>query len=166
MNWRELIAKPAATAALGLSLHRNASNWRMRLEIAPLRLEIAPDKHVDTIAHNGKVPGRLSAGPKASRSLSTCSSAPASRRLSPLEEGSPMITPRRTPALQPHAAAFGTWLVSYALRLLAMIKERALNRAIRVFLHRAQKRIGRLRSGNLSHPARCLHGYGYGRLDG
>ena len=31
----------------------------MHLEIAPLKLEIAPGKHVETIAYNGRVPGPL-----------------------------------------------------------------------------------------------------------
>jgi FtsP/CotA-like multicopper oxidase with cupredoxin domain len=64
MNRREFIAKSAAAAAFnasssvkpGLLAQASAD---VRLEIAPLKLEIAPGKHVETIAYNGQVPGPL-----------------------------------------------------------------------------------------------------------
>ena len=64
MNRREFIAKSAATAALGLSSSKQRQLWAqspadVHLEIAPLKLEIAPGKHVETIAYNGRVPGPL-----------------------------------------------------------------------------------------------------------
>jgi FtsP/CotA-like multicopper oxidase with cupredoxin domain len=63
MNRREFIAKSAATAALSAAAGER-SLWAqspadVRLEIAPLKLEIAPGKHVQTIAYNGQVPGPL-----------------------------------------------------------------------------------------------------------
>jgi FtsP/CotA-like multicopper oxidase with cupredoxin domain len=64
MNRRAFIAKSAAAAALGLSssgepkLEAQASA-DVRLEIAALKLEIAPGKHIETIAYNGQVPGPL-----------------------------------------------------------------------------------------------------------
>ena len=64
MNRREFIAKSAASAALGLSFSKRRqlcaqSPADVHLEIAPLKLEIAPGKHVETIAYNGRVPGPL-----------------------------------------------------------------------------------------------------------
>jgi FtsP/CotA-like multicopper oxidase with cupredoxin domain len=64
MNRREFIARSAAAAELGASLSRTRELWSqspadVRLEIAPLKLEIAPGKHVETIAYNGQVPGPL-----------------------------------------------------------------------------------------------------------
>jgi len=63
MNRREFIAKSTATA-LSLSLAAEhklqaQSPADVHLEIAPLKLEIAPGKHVETIAYNGQVPGPL-----------------------------------------------------------------------------------------------------------
>jgi FtsP/CotA-like multicopper oxidase with cupredoxin domain len=64
MNRRELIAKSAAAAALGAPFPakhnlRAQASADVHLEIAPLTLEIAPGKHVETIAYNGQVPGPL-----------------------------------------------------------------------------------------------------------
>jgi FtsP/CotA-like multicopper oxidase with cupredoxin domain len=63
MNRREFVAKSAATAALGLSFSEHKLRAQVppdvHLEIAPLKLEIAPGKHVETIAYNGKAPGPL-----------------------------------------------------------------------------------------------------------
>jgi FtsP/CotA-like multicopper oxidase with cupredoxin domain len=64
MNRREFISKSAAAAALGASLSPTRELWAqspadVRLEIASLKLEIAPGKHVETIAYNGQVPGPL-----------------------------------------------------------------------------------------------------------
>src|ERR1700744_741727 len=64
MNRREFIAKSAAAAAFnasssvkpGLLAQASAD---VRLEIAPLKMEIAPGKHVETVAYNGQVPGPL-----------------------------------------------------------------------------------------------------------
>ncbi len=57
------MAKSAATAALGLSFSEQKLRAQVpadvHLEIAPLKLEIAPGKHVETIAYNGQVPGPL-----------------------------------------------------------------------------------------------------------
>jgi FtsP/CotA-like multicopper oxidase with cupredoxin domain len=63
MNRREFIAKSAAAAALSAAVGERGL-WAqgpadVRLEIAPLKLEIAPGKHVQTIAYNGQVPGPL-----------------------------------------------------------------------------------------------------------
>lgn len=60
MNRREFLA---GSAALSASLGARRS-WAqiapdVKLEIAPLKLEIAPGKHVETIAYNGQVPGPL-----------------------------------------------------------------------------------------------------------
>lgn len=64
MNRREFIAKSAVTAAVGVSSYAKHNLWAqapadVHLEIAPLKLEIAPGKHVETIAYNGQVPGPL-----------------------------------------------------------------------------------------------------------
>jgi FtsP/CotA-like multicopper oxidase with cupredoxin domain len=64
MNRRAFIAKSAAAAALGLSSSAEhkllaQASADVRLEIAALKLEIAPGKHVETIAYNGQVPGPL-----------------------------------------------------------------------------------------------------------
>jgi FtsP/CotA-like multicopper oxidase with cupredoxin domain len=64
MNRREFIAKSAAAAAMGASFAAERKLWAqtpadVRLEIAPLKLEVAPGKHVQTIAYNGQVPGPL-----------------------------------------------------------------------------------------------------------
>jgi FtsP/CotA-like multicopper oxidase with cupredoxin domain len=63
MNRREFIAKSAAAAALSAAVGERGlwaqSPADVRLEIAPLKLEIAPGKHVQTIAYNGQVPGPL-----------------------------------------------------------------------------------------------------------
>jgi FtsP/CotA-like multicopper oxidase with cupredoxin domain len=64
MNRRQFIAKSAATAALSASFAEEHRLWAqtpadVHLEIAPLKLEIAPGKHVETIAYNGRVPGPL-----------------------------------------------------------------------------------------------------------
>src|ERR1700744_5874223 len=72
MNRREFIAKSAAAAAFnasssvkpGLLAQASAD---VRLEIAPLKLEIAPGKHVQTIAYNGRVPGPLIRWPEGKR---------------------------------------------------------------------------------------------------
>jgi FtsP/CotA-like multicopper oxidase with cupredoxin domain len=63
VNRREFLAGSAAS----LALNGAAGDRRMwaqaaadvRLEIAPLKLEIGPGKHVETIAYNGRVPGPL-----------------------------------------------------------------------------------------------------------
>lgn len=62
MNRRKFIAQ-AATAVAG-AIVAPAFNWAegqpdVRLEIAPLKLEIAPGKVIHTIAYNGRVPGPL-----------------------------------------------------------------------------------------------------------
>lgn len=64
MNRREFIAKSAVTAALGVSLSAKHTLCAqapadVHMEMAPLKLEIAPGKHVETIAYNGQVPGPL-----------------------------------------------------------------------------------------------------------
>ena len=64
MNRREFIAKSAVAGALGVSFSAKHNLWAqtpadVHLEIAPLKLEIAPGKHVETIAYNGQVPGPL-----------------------------------------------------------------------------------------------------------
>jgi FtsP/CotA-like multicopper oxidase with cupredoxin domain len=63
MNRREFIAKSSAAAAT-LTAAGQHKLWAqtpadVRLEIAPLKLEIAPGKHVETIAYSGQVPGPL-----------------------------------------------------------------------------------------------------------
>jgi FtsP/CotA-like multicopper oxidase with cupredoxin domain len=63
MNRREFIVKSAAATALSATLGEGRL-WSQtpadyRLEIAPLKLEIAPGKHVETVAYNGQVPGPL-----------------------------------------------------------------------------------------------------------
>jgi FtsP/CotA-like multicopper oxidase with cupredoxin domain len=62
MNRRKFIAEAAAALA-GTTL-APALNWAqsppdVRLEIAPLQLEIAPGKLIHTVAYNGRVPGPL-----------------------------------------------------------------------------------------------------------
>ena len=62
MNRREFLAGSAAVAALSAASRERF--WAqtapdVKLEIAPLKLEIAPGKHVETIAYNGRVPGPL-----------------------------------------------------------------------------------------------------------
>jgi FtsP/CotA-like multicopper oxidase with cupredoxin domain len=62
MNRRTFIAQ--AGAALAASALVPAFNWAqsqpdVRIEIAPLELEIAPRKAVQTVAYNGRVPGPL-----------------------------------------------------------------------------------------------------------
>jgi len=61
MNRREFLAQ-AGVFALGAPL--TARTWGQqqadfRLEIAPLKLEIAPGKAIHTVAYNGRVPGPL-----------------------------------------------------------------------------------------------------------
>ena len=65
MNRREFIAQ-AGAALGGVALASVAPAWAqaaaapdVKLEIAPLALEIAPRKVVDTVAYNGRVPGPL-----------------------------------------------------------------------------------------------------------
>jgi FtsP/CotA-like multicopper oxidase with cupredoxin domain len=63
MNRRTFIARTAATLA-GATLAPTALDWAqsqpdVKLEIAPLDLEIAPGKVVHTTAYNGRVPGPL-----------------------------------------------------------------------------------------------------------
>lgn len=62
INRRTFIAQAGAALA-GVTL-TPAINWAqtqpdVRLEIAPLKLEIAPGKLIDTVAYNGRVPGPL-----------------------------------------------------------------------------------------------------------
>jgi FtsP/CotA-like multicopper oxidase with cupredoxin domain len=62
MNRREFIAKSTVAAAFAAAAER--SLWPQApadfsLEIAPLKLEIASGKHVETVAYNGQVPGPL-----------------------------------------------------------------------------------------------------------
>src|ERR1700689_1467543 len=65
MNRREFLAQAGAGAgALGASLAAKARGFvqtpaDVRLEIAPLKLEIAPGKVIHTVAYNGGVPGPL-----------------------------------------------------------------------------------------------------------
>jgi FtsP/CotA-like multicopper oxidase with cupredoxin domain len=111
MNRREFIARSAAAAALGASLSRTRELWSqspadVRLEIAPLKLEIAPGKHVETIAYNGQVPGPLIRWPDGKPiaiDVLNRSGVPEivhwhglwipSGQDGPMEEGSPMIVP-------------------------------------------------------------------------
>ncbi|MGA2511717.1 MAG: multicopper oxidase family protein [Candidatus Acidiferrales bacterium] len=63
MNRRTFIAQ-AGTALTGAALASVAPAWAqtapdVKLEIAPLALEIAPGKLVHTVAYNGRVPGPL-----------------------------------------------------------------------------------------------------------
>ncbi len=63
MNRREFIAFSGAALA-GAALSPASPAWPqtasdVTLEIAPLKLEIAPKKVIDTIAYNGRVPGPL-----------------------------------------------------------------------------------------------------------
>ncbi len=63
MNRRDFLGK-AGGAALGTSLASKAQLFAqspadVRLEIAPLKLEIAPGKIIHTVAYNGRVPGPL-----------------------------------------------------------------------------------------------------------
>ena len=62
-NRRDFLAK-AGLAALAVPLAVKSSVWAqtnpdVRLEIAPLKLEIAPGKVISTVAYNGRVPGPL-----------------------------------------------------------------------------------------------------------
>lgn len=62
MNRREFFAKSAAAAAVvaaGRSTAWPQATADVHLEIAPLKLEVAPGKHVETVAYNGQVPGPL-----------------------------------------------------------------------------------------------------------
>jgi FtsP/CotA-like multicopper oxidase with cupredoxin domain len=64
MNRREFCAHSGATLAAGLFTSANpvwakSSAADVTLEIAALRLEIAPRKVIETIAYNGRVPGPL-----------------------------------------------------------------------------------------------------------
>lgn len=111
MNRREFIARSAAAAAMGASLSPTRELWSqspadVRLEIAPLKLEIAPGKHVETIAYNGKVPGPLIRWPEGKPiaiDVINRTSAPEivhwhglwipSDQDGAMEEGSPMIAP-------------------------------------------------------------------------
>lgn len=61
MNRREFLARAGAAA---LTVPLNARAWSQeqadfQLEIAPLKLEIAPGKVIHTVAYNGRVPGPL-----------------------------------------------------------------------------------------------------------
>ncbi len=63
MNRRKFL-RNAGAAALGAPLAARAKLWAqtaadVKLEIAPLKLEIAPGKTVHTVAYNGRVPGPL-----------------------------------------------------------------------------------------------------------
>lgn len=61
MNRRDFL-RSAGAAALGASLAAKASAQTppdLHLEIAPLKLEIAPGKIIHTVAYNGRVPGPL-----------------------------------------------------------------------------------------------------------
>ena len=66
-NRRQFVTQ-AGAAALGSSLTRNA--WAQvrppdySLEIAPLKLEIAPGKTIHTVAYNGRIPGPLISWPE------------------------------------------------------------------------------------------------------
>jgi FtsP/CotA-like multicopper oxidase with cupredoxin domain len=114
MNRREFIAKSAAAAALGFSSSAEHKLWAqapadVRLEIAALKLEIAPGKHVETIAYNGQVPGPLirwpDGKPIAIEVLNRASISEIvhwhglwipSDQDGAMEEGSPMIAPGAT----------------------------------------------------------------------
>src|ERR1700691_6048589 len=63
MNRRTFIAE-ASAALTGAAMASVAPSWAqsapdVKLEIAPLALEIAPGKVVHTVAYNGRVPGPL-----------------------------------------------------------------------------------------------------------
>jgi FtsP/CotA-like multicopper oxidase with cupredoxin domain len=111
MNRREFIAKSAVTAALGVSLSAKHTLCAqapadVHMEMAPLKLEIAPGKHVETIAYNGQVPGPLIRWPEGKPiavDVLNRTSTPEivhwhglwipSDRDGAMEEGSPMIEP-------------------------------------------------------------------------
>jgi len=62
MNRREFLTKSsaaAAMAAVGQPRLWSQAAADFHLAIAPLKLELAPGKHVETIAYNGQVPGPL-----------------------------------------------------------------------------------------------------------
>ena len=114
MNRREFIAKSAAAAAHSLSSSAEHKLWAqtpadVHLEIAPLKLEIAPGKRVETIAYNGQVPGPLIRWPEgkpiAIDVVNRTSAAEIvhwhglwipSDQDGAMEEGSPMIAPGAT----------------------------------------------------------------------
>ncbi|MFY9937685.1 MAG: multicopper oxidase family protein [Silvibacterium sp.] len=111
MNRREFIAKSTAAAALGVSFSakhnlRAQAAADVRLQIAPLKLEIAPGKHVESIAYNGQVPGPLIRWPEGKPiaiDVLNRTSIPEivhwhglwtpSEQDGAMEEGSPMIAP-------------------------------------------------------------------------
>ncbi|MFT4114618.1 multicopper oxidase family protein [Silvibacterium sp.] len=59
MNRREFVKGSAVTAALLSARSAWAQQADVSLEIAPLKLEIAPGKVISTVAYNGRVPGSL-----------------------------------------------------------------------------------------------------------
>lgn len=69
LNRRNFISQAAAATVVGMTRRSGpgsllqadaaASTADVTLEIAPLKLEIAPGKHVQTVAYNGRVPGPL-----------------------------------------------------------------------------------------------------------
>ncbi|GGG92170.1 multicopper oxidase family protein [Silvibacterium dinghuense] len=60
MNRREFVKSTAMTAALAAAARLRAQQTAdVTLEIAPLKLEIAPGKTISTLAYNGRVPGPL-----------------------------------------------------------------------------------------------------------
>ncbi len=84
MDRRAFLAlSSAVTAGAALSSKMTAgaqSAADVMLEVAPVKLEIAPGKVVHTVPTMARCRGRCSAGPKASQSPSTCSTARRSLR--------------------------------------------------------------------------------------
>ena len=109
MNRREFIAKSTAAAAFATAAERSLwpqSPADFNLEIAPLKLEIASGKHVETVAYNGQVPGPLIRWPEGKPitiDVLNRTSIPEivhwhglwipSEQDGAMEEGSPMIAP-------------------------------------------------------------------------
>ena len=99
----------------------------VRLEIAPLKLEIAPKKIIQTVAYNGSVPGPLIRWPEGKPitiDVVNHTDVPEivhwhglwipSDEDGAIEEGSPMIVPGGQRRYQLYAAAGGFPLVPYA----------------------------------------------------
>ena len=161
MNRRTFIAQAGAAltgAALACVPRPSAGAPQtapdVKLEIAPLALEIAPGKVVHTVAYNGRVPGPLIRWPEGKpiaidvlnrttipdivhwHGLMIPSDVDGS-----MEEGSPMIAPGDPIALSIHAAAGGIPLVSHAQFCRARPETRHLYGAVRLLLYRAQRTI-------------------------
>ena len=170
MKRRAFMAQ-AGAALTGAALASLVPAWAqtspdVKLEIAPLELEIAPRKVVHTVAYNGRVPGPLIRWPEGKpivievinrttipeivhwHGLSIPSDMDGSS-----EEGSPMIAPGAQFRYQFTPRAGGIPLVSHPYFCGPRPEARHIFRAVRLLLYRTQRGPWSVRSGDLSRAA-------------